>query len=149
MAHHMGGELRGRSAAVREPPKQLRTFSVGGDADDAEVVPRIVLDVLKILARARDEEDPARKGRGVETRRFHAHEGDLADDARRVEILADFVLIEEHTDIAAVSFIPTEAVHVRRRVAEGCEEFCTFDCFHSHFDAINRRSCKVRGCPPR
>ena len=112
VAHQMRRQFAGKSAAVLPAPEKFRRFAVRGDLDDAEVVRGVLLHVLEIFARAGYQKVFPR-----ENIRLESH-GDLAEAALRIEILFHFLLFQKVTDIAAVSLVPAEAVHVAARLAD-------------------------------
>ena len=74
--------------------------------DNAEIGLGIVINVFKILTRAGNDKDFANEGGCIKTER---------NDAKNVlgiQILGNLVFIKHIADIATVSFIPAEAIHV-------------------------------------
>ena len=106
VAHQVGGQLGGELAAVLVAPQQLGGGAVLGDADDAQIVLRVLLHILEVFAGAGDDKVLADEGSGVKAG------GDGADDVVHVQVLGNLGLAEQVADIAAVALVPAHAVHV-------------------------------------
>ena len=130
MAHHVCGKFRGGSAAVLEAPQKLDVLAALADADDAEVALGILFHVLEVLARTRDDEDLAFERGSVEVNFIDAHERDDALHFGEVEIFRDFFLFQQIANVAAVSLVPAEAVHIGGGFTHFAHEGRSQDIFH-------------------
>ncbi len=107
MAHQVGGEFGGKLSAVGVAPQQFRSLTVGSDADNAQIALGVGIHILKILARAGDDEDFARNRGHVKAQR------DGAPDCIQVKVLPYFGFVQQIADVAAIALIPAKAVHIR------------------------------------
>ena len=106
MAHHVGRELAGEAAAVRETPQQLRGPAPVPEPYHAQVGRRVILHVFKILARARYQKILPFQRRGGEAR------GNGAQDVFHIQIFLYVLFVQQHGDIASVALVPAVGVHV-------------------------------------
>ena len=81
VAHKVGRELRSKPSSVLEAPQKLCRLSILSDPDYPQVVLRIRLDVLKLLACSCNKEALA-----DERLRLKTH-GDFSYDAIKIQIL--------------------------------------------------------------
>ena len=107
VAHEMGGEFGGKLAAVLITPQQLGKLPVGSDADNAQIGFRIGIHVLEILAGACDNENLANDIGSVKAQR------NGTDDFVQVQVFPDFLSIQQVADVAAVTLVPAQTVHIR------------------------------------
>ncbi len=106
MAHQVGGQLAGEAAPVGVTPQELGRRAVPVQPEEPQVVLRVALYVLEVLARAGDQEIPPGQGGDGEPR------GDLPQDPAQVQVRAHLVLVQQQADVAAVALVPAQPVHV-------------------------------------
>ena len=134
VTHEMGWELGGEFAAVGVAPQQLSSLTVGSNANDAQIGFRVCVHILEILAGSGDDEDFADDSGGVKAQR------DGTDDAPQVEVLGDFIGIQQVADIAAVALVPAQTVHIRGGFPHFLHKGSSHNVFHLHYPLLLKTS---------
>ena len=124
MAHQMRGQLACKFSTVSVAPKQLGCGSVLCNADNAEVVFRVIFDVLKVFARSGDNEDFSNKCSRIKSGR------NCSDNLVEVKIFSNLFFVKQIAYVSAVAFVPTESVHIGCGFFHLFHKWCSQDIFH-------------------
>ena len=106
MAHQVCRKFRCKLAAVFIAPKKFCCSAVLCYADNTEIAFRIICNILKIFACSCYNKYFADKCFCIKACR------DCSDYIIKSKVFADLFFIKHIADVSAVSFIPTEAVHI-------------------------------------
>ena len=102
----MRRKFRGKPASVFIAPEQLCVLPVIRNTDKAQICLRVAVHILKILAGAGDQKIFSDQSRRIKPQRQRAQ------DVRCIQIFLRLSFIQQQADIAAVTLIPAQSVHI-------------------------------------
>ena len=106
MAHKMSRQLTCKLATVCVSPKKFGSCTVLRNANNTEIVFRIILYILKIFSCACYNKNLADKICCIKACWY------CTDNIVKVEILCNLIFIKHIANVSAVSLVPTQAVHI-------------------------------------